>query len=464
MIGGEYKKERFSERLTMAQNQPQNRGYLPGTQRKTGGYSTATLMGNWSEERADTGYYDGKAVVKPGLREPWSTTYQAMLPAGASSDQSASGLPPAVGSLTTATSNTVTAAPCDRTQFAQQTFMDIEDRTQSSYPAHQPHLDPAWQSTVRDAHRSTFQASYVHPEVRRQEVRAFVPPVLGGQPSSQATGVLLRLRRELELAEERSNSSNSGGGGDGFAPSSTTSAFPGNVIRTVRKTITSCCTDASGCVNVDELQEGFAAAGVNASAAECTALLRYFDQQGNRTAPCTAIVDALRGGMNARRADLVESVYLHLKALSPEGVVRLDRLVAWVDVAQLPAVRSGAVTAEAARAAFAAQWDAPSPTAFISFDRFASFFADYSFEVPVDNTFEAALRNMWHLSGGRGSSSNTSCRRVEVVHTNGRVTQEEIKNDLLIRGTGADVEPLLRENLAKQGIKDVKTLRVLSPA
>lgn len=450
MIGGEYKKERFSERLTSAQNQPQNRGYLPGTQLKTGGYGTGTLMGNWSEERSDAGYYDGKAVVKSGLRAPWTTTYREMVQNAEAAPASASHMPPAVGSLTSAKSATATAAPCDRTQFSQETFMDIEDKTQSSYPAHQPHLDPAWQATVQAAHRSTFQSSYVHPDVRRQEVRAFVPPVLGGKPSSQSTGVLLRLRRELELAQE-----------DGGAA---TAAFPGNVIRTVRRALAESCTDAAGgTVNAEELQDGFAAAGVAASAAECTALIRYFDQTGDRTAPYAVIVEALRGSMNARRSDLVEGVYGHLTALSEGGVVRLDKLVSWVDVAQLPAVKAGMVTAEAARSAFAEQWDAASPTAFISAERFAAFFADCAFEMPLDNAFELTLRNMWHYSGGRGSCENTSCRRVEVVHTNGRVTQEEIKNDLLIRGSGAEVEPLLRENLAKQGIKDVKTLRVVSP-
>ncbi|KAL7708580.1 hypothetical protein N2W54_003261 [Lotmaria passim] len=452
MIGGEYKKERFSERLAAAQNQPRNRGYLPGTQLKTGGYSTGTLMGNWSEERSDAGYYDGKAVVKPGLRVPWSTTYREMVQ-NVSAAPSGAGVPPVVGCLTSSKpSATLTAAPCDRTQFSQETFMDIEDHTKSSYPGHQPHLDPAWQATVQDTHRSTFQTSYVHPEVRRQEVRAFVPPVLGGRPSSQSTGVLLRLRRELELAQEKGGAA------------STVSAFPGNVIRSVRIALANSCTDATGNVNADELQDGFASAGVNAAAAECVALIRYFDEQGNHTAPYAVIVDALRGCMNERRTDLVESIYGHLKAFSEDGVVRLDKLVQWIDVAELPAVRSGAVTAEAARDAFAAQWDAPSPSAFISPTRFTSFFADCSFEVPLDNAFELTLRNIWHFSGGRGSCENTSCRRVEVVHTNGRVTQEEIKNDLLIRGSGAEVEPWLRENLAKQGIKDVKSLRIISPS
>ncbi|CBZ33506.1 hypothetical protein, conserved [Leishmania donovani] len=457
MIGGEYKKERFSERLTMAQNQPKNRGYLPGTHLKTGGYGTGTLMGNWSEERFDAGYYDGKAVVASSLRPVWSTAYREMVqnvtaPPGFGASASAAG-----SSSCARAGRTPAVTTCDRTQFSQQTFMVIEDRTGRSYPSHQPQLDPTWQEAVQSSHHSTFQSSYIRPDVRRQEAKAYVPPVLGGKPSSQSTGVLLRLRRQLELAQESL---------DGPAGTCTVvSAFPGNVIRSVRKALAKACTDPNGNVNTDELQEGFAAAGVTAAPAECVALLRYFDHEGHLTAPYVSIVEAVRGEMNGRRADLVESVYGLLRSFSPDGVVRLDKLVEWVDVEQLPAVQSGSVSADAARAAFAAQWDARTPTAHITQARFADFFADASFEIPLDNTFELTLRNIWHMSGGRGNCENTSCRRVEVVHTNGRVTKEEIKNDLLIKNNDdeAALDSLLRANLAMQGIKDVKSVRVVPP-
>ncbi|KAG5481166.1 hypothetical protein CUR178_06398 [Leishmania enriettii] len=457
MIGGEYKKERFSERLTMAQNQPKNRGYLPGTHLKTGGYGTGTLMGNWSEERFDAGYYDGKAVVMSGLHPPWSTTYREMVEDVAAPSSFTATTSGAHSGNCSASSRTSAPSPCDRTHFSQLTFMAIEDHTESLYPAHQPHLDPAWQETVQSTHHSTFQSSYIHPDVRRQKVKAYVPPVMGGKPSSQATGVLLRLRRQLELAQESS--------GDSPGASTAVTAFPGNVIRSVRQALAKTCTDPNGNVDAEELQQGFAAAGVTAVRAECVALLRYFDEEGHQTAPYMTIVNAVRGEMNSRRADLVNSVYSLLRSLSTDGVIRLDRLVEWVDVEQLPAVRSGSASPDAARAAFAAQWDARVPTAHITQTRFADFFADASFEIPLDNTFEVILRNIWHMSGGRGSCENTSCRRVEVVHTNGRVTKEEVKNDLLLkdRGDEAALESLMRENLAKQGIKDVKSIRVVSP-
>ncbi|KPI90056.1 hypothetical protein ABL78_0809 [Leptomonas seymouri] len=448
MIGGEYKKERFSERLTAAQNQPKNRGYLPGTQLRTGGYGTGTLMGNWGEERSDAGYYDGKAVVKSVLRPPPSTTYRDMVQ-NVEAALSASQVPPAVGSLTSDMSSTMTASPCDRGQFTQRTFMDIEDRTKSSYPAHQPHCDPIYQDTVNAAYRSTFQMSYIHPEKRLQEERSHVPPVLSGNPSSPAEAVLRRLRHALVVAFERKDLT-------------TLSCFPGNVIRSIRQTVAASCTDPKGNINAVELLEGFVAAGVPASADDCTVLIRHFDKQGHCTAPYMAIVNALRGNMCERRTKVVESIYSHLKALGKEGVVRLNNLVQWIDLSYWPEVKSGAVSKDDVRDAFRDQWDLPWPSSHVSLERFISYFADYSFEVFIDNVFELTLRNIWHYSGGNGSCENQSCRRVLVIHTNGQGTQEVIKNDLLIKGTNEEVEPLLLERLAKQGVKNVKSIQVIS--
>ncbi|KPA82651.1 hypothetical protein ABB37_02486 [Leptomonas pyrrhocoris] len=448
MIGGEYKKERFSERLTASQNQPKNRGYLPGTQPKTGGYGTGTLMGNWSEERSDAGYYDGKAVVKPGLRVLPTTTYREMVQK-VESASSASHVPPAVGSITSATSSALAASPCDRRQFSQATFVEIEDRTESSYPAHQPHLDPAYQNTVKTAYRSTFQMSYISPEERLQAERECVPRVLSGNPSSPAEAVLRRLRHALRVALD---------GGELTTPS----LFPGNVIRSIRKTVAASCTDPKGNINAAELHEGFAAAGVNTSADECTVLVRHFDQEGYGTAAYTVIVNGLRGNMCERRANLVESVYGHLKDLSKEGVVRLNNLVEWIDLSYWPAVASETVSEDAVRCDFRDQWDLPFPSSHVSLERFISYFADFSFEVAVDNVFELTMRNMWHFSGGVGCCENQSCRRVLVTRTNGQTTREVIKDDLLIKGAGAEVEPLLLEQLTKQGIKNVKSIRVVS--
>lgn len=453
MIGGEYKKERFSERLTLAQNQPHHRGYLPGTHLKTDGYGTGTLMGNWSEERCDAGYYDGKAVVVSSLHPPMSTTYRDMvsnvsappLPAAPPlpcSSYAASQLPPSSTMMMTNNS-------CDRNGFSQETFMEIEDHTRSNYPGHQPHLDPSWQHTLATTHCSTFREAYTHPEEAQRTAAAFVPPVLGGSASSQSTGVLLRLRHQLKM--------------DGGAVAAT-SAFPGNALRVVRQCLAQYCTDASEEINAAELLQGLCAAGIQCTTPECVALLRYFDKQGHHTAAISVLVDALRGPLTTRRMELVDSIYAMLVPLSgPDGVVRLDRMVDLIDVSYLPAVQQGHVTEDDARRAFREQWDARSPTAYISLERFQHYFSDASFEIEIDNDFELVMRNIWHLSGGRGVCENQSCRRVEVVRTNGRVVQVEVRNDLGIKGEGPAVVELIEKALVKQGLKDIKSIRVLSP-
>ncbi|CAD2217494.1 calcyphosin [Angomonas deanei] len=133
MIGGEHKKERFSENITGEQNQPKNRGYLTGTQTKTGGYSSGTLQGNWSEERASAGYYDGKPLVGDAK---WSTSYRDM---------------------------TEKETPLEKLvtpKFDQNTLIDIENRTIQAFPGHQPHLDKEYSANTAQNFSTVYQTTY----------------------------------------------------------------------------------------------------------------------------------------------------------------------------------------------------------------------------------------------------------------------------------------------------------------
>lgn len=64
----------------MAQSQPKNRGYLPGTQQRGKyGYSSATLLGNWMEEVYDATFHNpNEAVLRhtSNRNKNWTTTYQ----------------------------------------------------------------------------------------------------------------------------------------------------------------------------------------------------------------------------------------------------------------------------------------------------------------------------------------------------------------------------------------------------
>lgn len=457
MIGGEHKKERFSERLAGAQNQPKNRGYLPGTAPMTGGYTSTTLEGNWFEERSDAGYYDGKAVLPTSREKYWTTTYREL------------------------TSDAARRAKKEEAQFDQTTLMEIVDHTKSSYPGHQPHVDPQQAATLKSTFTTTSRETYRPPSLmsagaagsvsgstgcgsaalRRSTVVSAAmgsaqKPITtcavvgggggaGGAAAIQASAVLARLRRQL------------------FTRLPGLSAFPGNVARTVRHALRACSTAAAhDRVNVQELEEGLVNAGLDVTAVECTALVRYFDRIGDGSAPVEDVVCALRGEWSEHREQLCKRLYAFLETVCEDHVVRLRQLADLVDVHELESVKEGLASPEEARESFAAQWDLPTDDAFIRLDTFLLFFADASSEIAEERVFEKWLRNTWHLSGGAGKSANTSCRRVRVVHRNGRVTTAEVVNDLTIRaGDGVDVDAMILANLVQQGMKDVKSFEVL---
>ena len=58
---------------------------------------------------------------------------------------------------------------------------------------------------------------------------------------------------------------------------------------------------------------------------------------------------------------------------------------------------------------------------------FMKYYANLSSSIDEDDYFELMIRNAWHISGGEGWCENTSCRRVLVVHNDGRQTVEEIQ-------------------------------------
>ncbi|EPY27071.1 calcyphosin [Strigomonas culicis] len=294
---------------------------------------------------------------------------------------------------------------------------------------------------VADSLHTVYEKTYVNPADVVPPVRA--PVVLCGNPTSQGRAVVLRFRQALK----------------GRMPGR--SCVPGNVARTLRLALRGCCTnEETNCVNAKELQEGLLGVGIGASLAECMVLVRTFDTVGDDAASLLTITDEIRGHFSDRRALLVENVYNLLKSVSSDGLVTFQQLADLTDLRFLPSVQEGAATLEEAKDVYCKQMDFACPTALLQAERFGGFFADFSFEVDIDNDFEKVMRNMFHLSGGIGPSANTSCRRVRVTHLNGRITDEEIKNDITIRGDAQAVKEAILKNLRTQGITDVKDFQV----
>jgi len=55
----------------------------------------------------------------------------------------------------------------------------------------------------------------------------------------------------------------------------------------------------------------------------------------------------------------------------------------------------------------------------LTWPEFLDYYKGLSVGIDDDNYFELMIRNAWHLSGGEGSASNSTCRRVLVIHGDG---------------------------------------------
>lgn len=409
MIGGEHLRERFSERSQHLQNQPKHRGYLPGTHLRTGdggGYGTRTLQGNWVEERRDAAYYDGKPTLPTDLDRVWQSTYGHMT--------AQNGLKAVQGKV-----------------FDQAVMTEVVDGERRSFPGHQVQLDPASQNP-QETFLSTTRGTYVPPADTRAKHGEHVPPVKGGTPGAQGKAVTLRLRHRLLQSGLQ------------------------NLIANLRGNLRAADTAKGGSINVQELQRGCMQCGVPLDDVESRVLIKSLDKVGNGLASIESIVNTVRGEFTERRASLADKCFSLLLRVC-RGTVSFGRMLELFDASQHPDVVAGKVTADAARSSFAAQWDITDPSECIEREEFMRCYADWSFEISSDLAFEILVRNTWHLSGGEGKCENTSCRRVQIVHTNGRVTTEEVKDDL---GVGDDAAAI-RQNLIAQGIRDIAKIEMV---
>ena len=406
MLGGEHHRERVSERIQGLQNQPRCRGYLPGCHTRAAGsdgrtsYSIKTLQGNWAEERRDAAYYSGKPVVPTELQAQWTSTYRCMVEESTEPEK----LPERVAAL------------------RQSSFVAVVDGRSRCFPGHQPLTDPNY-TTVKS---STALDTYQRPRDVVRAEKEYVPPVLGNSPDAQPKGVLLRVRHKL------------------------LHRAGGTTFTEVRRVLQSMDNTGNQKLNHKELQRGLEKVQAPLTAAEAAVLVKYFDHEGSGEVDIITFVRGLRGDMSERRLDLVKKAF-ELLDENLKSVVRLSDILALYDVQQHPDYRSEKATKELLKHKFASQWDSKKDDV-IDFDEFKEYYSDVSAEIGNDQYFELVLRNVWHISGGEGTCKNYSCRRVHVIHTNGRRTEEEIVNDL---GIGPLEMDKMKANLASQGINDV---------
>lgn len=213
--------------------------------------------------------------------------------------------------------------------------------------------------------------------------------------------------------------------------------------------------DKNGLLSKEELKIGLSnflrVFNFEITRADFEKLFAAFDKNGDSNVSYDEFIRGLRGDMNERRVDLVKKCFELLDA-DKSGSITTAEIKEKFDVSQHPKVLRGEWTEAKAIEEFMKPWNKDGDDK-IDWQEFVDYYQWISASIDSDDYFELMLRNAFHLSGGEGWSQNTTCRRVLVIHKDGRQTVEEIKNDLGISKT--DI-PKMIENLKSQGIDPVR--------
>jgi len=205
-----------------------------------------------------------------------------------------------------------------------------------------------------------------------------------------------------------------------------------------------------------ELSDGFAEMGLDLSDQEVATVVDVFDRDRDGSVSLEEFLRFVRGVMNPRRQELVNLAYDVLDS-NDDGRVTLDDIRQAYDASQHPEVLKGRMTEEQVLVQFMDQWDTDKKDGYVSREEFLEYYADLSCSIDDDDYWELMIRNAWHISGGKGWSANTSCRRVLVVHFDGSQEIVEIKNDIGIKAD--DIEEMKRR-LELQGVSDIERIEL----
>lgn len=213
--------------------------------------------------------------------------------------------------------------------------------------------------------------------------------------------------------------------------------------------------DNSATINFAEFTKFINEHAMHWTLAQVKAVFDYFDTDKSGGISFNEFLIALRGEINDRRKQMILLAFEVLDH-DKSGAIELNDIVAKYDASKHPDVIAGKRTKESVLKEFLETFDGNKDGSVTPIE-FIQYYQNVSSSIDDDDYFELMIRNAWHISGGEGWCENSSCRRVLVVHTDGRQTVEEIKNDMGIKDT--DINAMIA-NLAAQGITDVASIEV----
>eukprot|EP00611_Tribonema_gayanum_P011403 TRINITY_DN2162_c0_g2_i1.p1 TRINITY_DN2162_c0_g2~~TRINITY_DN2162_c0_g2_i1.p1 ORF type:complete len:556 (+),score=181.59 TRINITY_DN2162_c0_g2_i1:137-1669(+) len=207
-------------------------------------------------------------------------------------------------------------------------------------------------------------------------------------------------------------------------------------------------SDGSGKLDKAEVAKAIAALKLAFSAAQLDEVMGFFDKDGDGQVCYKQFLAGVRGEMSDRRRQLVLAAFGIMDA-DKNGTLDARDLRSRYDVTRHPDVMNGKKDKDEALSEFLNTFEAQSKDGKVTPLEWYDYYSNVSASIDEDDYFELMMRNTWRMSGGQGFAANTANRRVLVVHSDGRQTVEEIKDDIGVRG---DDMAGMMANLKAQGI------------
>eukprot|EP00949_MAST-11_sp_MAST-11-sp1_P004136 g4136.t1 len=204
----------------------------------------------------------------------------------------------------------------------------------------------------------------------------------------------------------------------------------------------------------EELKYGLRDYGIRLDPEDFSLLFTYFDMDGSGSITFSELMLGLAPPMSERRIELVDKAF-DIMDNTGDGIITVDDMSKVYNVSMNPEVISGRVTEEQALRQLLDHFDSDEKDGKVTREEFRAYYQRISSSIDADEYFELMMRNAWHMSGGKGSAANTTCRRVLVTHVDGTQSVEEITDDL---GIAADDIATMKKNLRRRGI-DAKAIK-----
>ncbi|OWZ00785.1 Calcyphosin [Phytophthora megakarya] len=227
-----------------------------------------------------------------------------------------------------------------------------------------------------------------------------------------------------------------------------------NGIRTLGVILRRMDQNGNGVIELEEFRDGIAQLGVtDADPKEVEYAFRCYDRDQSGKITIEELMRGLRGSMPKRRILLVKKAFALLDT-SGDGKATVEEVERLYDASQHPEVIAGRMKPRDAMLEMMGVFEQSDSRGdgVITWHEFLEYYKDLSAGIGHDDEFELIVRNAWHLSGGVGWSTNSSCRRVLATFRDGSQRVLEIENDISI---GAFDTRRMMEKLVLQGYRDI---------